>query len=123
MALKIKLADNKEYQILTETTVFPSGNTAVRSRMEIRMAEGAMPLDDFVALFSDGEKTKTMHIINEEQETDITYTWYIAVSEIGKKRVDTVNHETGEVVSGLQLVAVVEQLTYIEQKLHGLGLL
>lgn len=123
MALKIKLADSKEYEILTETTVFPSGTTAVRSRMEIHMSEDAMALDDFVALFSDNEKTKTMHIINEEQGTDIAYTWYIVVSEIGKKRVDTVNHGTGAVGSELHLVAVMEQLTYTEQKLYEMGLL
>lgn len=123
MALKIKLANGKDYEILDNTTVFPSGNTAVRSRMEIHMAEDAMTLDAFVALFSDDAKTKTIHIINEEQGTDITYTWYIAVSEIGKKRVDTVNHETGEVVSNLHLVAVLEQLTYIEQKLYEMGLM
>lgn len=132
--LIMKFADNIEYEIHPDTTVYPSGNANVRSRMEVHMAEDAMTLADFEALMTDASKTGTVRIIETRTEVgedgeavealvrDDAYTAYTYVSRIGKERVDVVDHTTGATASEIHLVAVLEQLTYIEQQLAKLGL-
>ena len=138
--LTIKFADNSEYAIHEDTTVYPSGNSTVRSRMEIHMAGDAMSLADFEALVTDAEKTETIRIIRTELEkrtneatgeesqievvvSDIAYTAYTEVARRGKDRVDVTDHATGVTTSETHLVAVLEQLTYMEQQLRKLGLM
>lgn len=127
MALKITFGNGKTYEVHNDTIVMPSGVANVRSRMEIHMAENAMKMDDFIALLSNEDNTMTMRHVKTDDEGkviyDFTYTYYIAVSEIGKKRCDVVNVQTGEASSEYHLVAVMEQLTYQEQKLKELGVL
>lgn len=127
MALKITFGNGKTYEVHNDTIVMPSGVANVRSRMEIHMAEDVMGVDEFINLMSDENNTMTMRHVatndNGDVLYDFTYTYYIAVSQIGKKRCDVVDTQTGEASSEYHLVAVMEQLTYQEQKLKELGVL
>ena len=120
--IKIKFADNSEIEVLANTAVYPSMSANNRSRMEIHLAENAMALDAFEALFSDETKTASIHLINTENGSDVTYSNYSIVASIGKKSVATVNYQTGATASEMQLVVELEQLTYIEQQLKALGI-
>lgn len=124
--LKIKFANNQEQEILPSTTVYPSGSSAVRSRMELHMAADAMTFEAFETLMSDTAKTATLHIIetdaNDEVLRDIAYTAYTIPAQIGKQRVDVTDYATGAITSEMHLVVVLEQLTYIEQQLKALGI-
>lgn len=120
--IKIKLADNSEIEVLANTAVYPSMSASNRSRMEIHLAENAMALDDFETLFSNEAKTASIHLINTENGSDVTYSNYSIVASIGKKSVATVNYQTGATASEMHLVAELEQLTYIEQQLKALGI-
>lgn len=120
--LKIKLKNGDEYEVLTQTAVYPSGSPALRSRMEIHMAADAMGLEDFAALFGDAQQTAELHLVNTETGSDMTYQNYSLVSSVGKQRVDETDYTTGASTSSLHLVAVLEQLTYIEQQLAALGI-
>ena len=42
--LKVTLKNGNEYELLEDTTVYPSGSPNARSRMEIHMGEDAMTL-------------------------------------------------------------------------------
>lgn len=123
--LKIKFADGTEKEILQSTTVYPSGSSSVRSKMEIHMSEYAMSFVDFESLMSDSEKTKELHIIETDMYGSIVrenvYSSYILPAQIGKQRVDIIDYEDGQVNSEMHLVAELEQLTYIEQQLNKLG--
>lgn len=120
--IKIKFADNSEIEVLANTAVYPSMSASNRSRMEIHLAENAMALDAFEALFSNEAKTASIHLINTENGSDVTYSNYSIVASIGKKSVATVNYQTGATASEMQLVVELEQLTYIEQQLKALGI-
>lgn len=120
--IKIKFADNSEIEVLANTAVYPSMSANNRSRMEIHLAENAMALDAFEALFSNEAKTASIHLINTENGSDVTYSNYSIVASIGKKSVATVNYQTGATASEMQLVVELEQLTYIEQQLKALGI-
>ena len=52
---------------------------------------------------------------------DTAYSAYTLVSSVGKQRVDKLNYTSGQPASEVHLVAVLEQLTYIEQQLAALG--
>lgn len=117
--------DGTSYQVLDNTTVFPSGSPAIRSYMEIHMAENAMTMEEFEALLSDENKTRaiTFTMINDETEEIIfqdTYKYFIVLAEVGKKIIATVSTETGETLKENHLVARLEQLTDIEQQLQDL---
>lgn len=122
MALKIKFKNGNEYEVLTQTAVYPSGSPALRSRMEIHMAADAMGIEAFAALFGDAQQTAELHLVNAETGSDLTYKNYSLVSSVGKQRVDETDYTTGASTSSLHLVAVLEQLTYIEQQLAALGI-
>lgn len=119
--LKIKSKNGNEYEVLAQTAVYPSGSPDLRSRMEIHMAADAMGLEDFAALFGDAQQTAELHLINTETGSDVTYKNYSLVASVGKQRVDETDYTTGTSTSSLQLVVVLEQLTYIEQQLAALG--
>ena len=122
MTLKIKLNNGDEYEALMQTAVYPSGSPALRSRMEIHMAADAMGLEAFAALFGNVQQTAELHLVNTETGSDVTYKNYSLVSSVGKQRVDETDYTTGTSTSSLHLVAVLEQLTYIEQQLAALGI-
>ena len=44
--LKVTLKNGNEYELLEDTTVYPSGSPNARSRMEIHMGEDAMTTAD-----------------------------------------------------------------------------
>jgi len=122
MALKIKFKNGNEYEVLTQTAVYPSGSPALRSRMEIHMAADAMGIEAFAALFGDTRQTAELHLVNTETGSDVTYRNYSLASSVGKQRVNETDYTTGASTSSLHLVAVLEQLTYIEQQLAALGI-
>ena len=93
------------------------------------MAADAMSLPDFEALMSDPVKTGTLRRIETGSDEaggeavlrDTAYSAYTLVSSVGKQRVDKLNYTSGQPASEVHLVAVLEQLTYIEQQLAALG--
>lgn len=127
--LKLKFADNTEKEVLQDTVIYPSGSPSIRSRMEVHMAADAMSLPDFEALMSDPVKTGTLRLIETGSDEaggeavlrDTAYSAYTLVSSVGKQRVDKLNYTSGQPASEVHLVAVLEQLTYIEQQLAALG--
>ena len=127
--LKLKFADNTEKEVLQDTVIYPSGSPSIRSRMEVHMAADAMSLPDFEALMSDPVKTGTLRLIETGSDEaggeavlrDTAYSAYTLVSSVGKQRVDKLNYTSGQPASEVHLVAVLDQLTYIEQQLAALG--
>ena len=127
--LKLKFADNTEKEVLQDTVIYPSGSPSIRSRMEVHMAADAMSLPDFEALMSDPAKTGTLRLIETGADEaggemivrDTAYSAYTLVASVGKQRVDKLNYTSGQPASEVHLVAVLEQLTYIEQQLAALG--
>ena len=121
--LKIRLANEKEYEVLPSTVIYPGYGNA-RSKFEIHMTEDAMSLDDFVALFveSNTAKIRLIEELDNEQKTDVTYYDYIIVASVGLQRVTDVSVQTGEPNVSVELVAVLEQLSYIEKQLKTLGI-
>ena len=128
--LKLKFADNTEKEVLQDTVIYPSGSLSIRSRMEVHMSADAMPLQDFEALMSDPAKTGTLRLIETDADEaggemivrDTAYSAYTLVSSVGKQRVDKLDYTSGQAAGETHLVAVLEQLTYIEQQLAALGL-
>lgn len=124
--LKIKLADGVEREVLENTAIHPSYNSNSRNRMEIYMDSSAMSLSDFVSLFSESN-TDEIHIIGEfdlngkKKTADTAYFGYSYVSSVGMQRSAATNLETGEPVEVVALVAVLEQLTYVEKQLKAMG--
>ena len=118
--LKVTLKNGNEYELLEDTTVYPSGSPNARSRMEIHMGEDAMTTAEFEAAFMD--EAATTDEDNTKIVFDTVYQHYCLVASIGKKRVSKTDIATGQVVEEMHLVAELEQRTYIEQQLAALGL-
>ena len=124
--LKVTLKNGNEYELLEDTTVYPSGSPNARSRMEIHMAEDAMTAAEFEAAFMDEAATAKIRLTKTTDEDntkivfDTVYQHYCLVASIGKKRVSKTDIATGQVVEELHLVAELEQRTYIEQQLAAL---
>lgn len=127
MEIKVFLANNTEYSALEDTLVYPSGVSNVRNHMEIHFSDDSMSVEDFVALMSNPENLSTIRVVKSNDnggvEYDNTYTHYVIPKVVGKKRIDKVDNNTAVVTSEYHLVAVIEQLTYIEQKLAELGVM
>lgn len=133
--LKVTLKNGNEYELLEDTTVYPSGSPNARSRMEIHMGEDAMTAAEFEAAFMDETATEEIRLTRIADEDDpakgvkkgnmiydTLYQHYCLVASIGKKRVSKTDIATGQVVEEMHLVAELEQRTYIEQQLAALGL-
>ena len=133
--LKVTLKNGNEYELLEDTTVYPSGSPNARSRMEIHMGEDAMTAVEFEAAFMDETATEEIRLTRIADEDDLAkgvkkgdmiydtlYQHYCLVASIGKKRASKTDIATGQVVEEMHLVAELEQRTYIEQQLAALGL-
>ena len=133
--LKVTLKNGNEYELLEDTTVYPSGSPNARSRMEIHMSEDAMTAAEFEAAFMDEAATEEIRLTRTADADDpakgikkgdiiydTLYQHYCLVASIGKKRVSKTDIATGQVVEEMHLVAELEQRTYIEQQLAALGL-
>ena len=133
--LKVTLKNGNEYELLEDTTVYPSGSPNARSRMEIHMGEDAMTAAEFEAAFMDEAATEEIRLTRTADADDpakgikkgdiiydTLYQHYCLVASIGKKRVSKTDIATGQVVEEMHLVAELEQRTYIEQQLAALGL-
>lgn len=123
--IKITLKNGKEYEVLDSTLVYPSGMSSVRSKIEINLDESAMTLAELEKIFIDETATDEIRITKTREdgvvEYDNIYYHYCVVSSIGKKIVSSVSNSTGEVTEKMRLSVVLEQRTYIEQKLYELG--
>ena len=123
--IKITLKNGKEYEVLDSTLVYPSGMSSVRSKIEIHLDESAMTLAELEKIFIDETATDEIRITKTREdgvvEYDNIYYHYCVVSSIGKKIVSSVSNSTGEVTEKMRLSVVLEQSTYIEQKLYELG--
>ena len=125
--LKVTLKNGNEYELLEDTTVYPSGSPNARSRMEIHMAEDAMTAAEFEAAFMDEAATAKIRLTKTTDEDntkivfDTVYQHYCIVTSIGKKLVSTTSHETGETTEVMCLYVTLEQRTYVEQKLYEMG--
>lgn len=119
MALKIKLSNGNEYEVLADTAVYPSGSNVVRNRIEIHMTTEAMGTSDFEALFMNESLTASMHLINDDEKVgfDTLYENYSYPARIGKERVTKYDVTTAKATDETHLVAVLEQYTYIEQQI------
>ena len=60
--LKVTLKNGNEYELLEDTTVYPSGSPNARSRMEIHMGEDAMTTAEFEAAFMDEAATAKIRL-------------------------------------------------------------
>lgn len=125
--LKITLENGSAYEVLHETACYPSMSTTARSYLEVHMSADAMTLDEFYALMTDAEATKKITLQNidaEHPENDYTniYADFTYPRSVGKKCVTKVGYATGEPIEETHLVAVLEQLTYVERQLAALGL-
>lgn len=119
--LKIRFKDGKEYNVLSNTAIYPSYNTNSRNKFEIHMEESSMSLEEFELLFNE-DNTSEIHLINDESGSDVAYFDYIILSSVGKKLITTQNISTNELVKNLELVAELEQITYIEKQLKQLNI-
>lgn len=120
----IKFSNNKEYTVCStgdySTRVIPSNNPNIRSRMYVYMTMDTMTFEEFINLFADEANLETITFKGETFEN--MYENYTVVQSVGKELVTEVDFITGEAISEYRLVAKLEQLTYIEQKLKELGL-
>ncbi|MBN3014164.1 hypothetical protein, partial [Ruthenibacterium lactatiformans] len=102
--LKVTLKNGNEYELLEDTTVYPSGSPNARSRMEIHMSEDAMTAAEFEAAFMDEAATAEIRLTKTTDEDDpkivfdTVYQHYCLVASIGKKRVSKTDIATGQVV-------------------------
>lgn len=124
--LKIKFADDSELEVLDSTTIYPSSNVSVRSKMVIHAADYMMDLSSFEKMLADKEKIKEIRLIRTDEYGDVVsevvYSNYVILSNVGKRRIDDVNYINGFASSEMHLVAELEQLTYIEQQLAAMGI-
>lgn len=120
----IKFSNNKEYSVCSTgdycTRVIPSSNPNMRSQMYIYMPMDTMTLEEFITLFADEANLETITFKGETFEN--VYENYTVVQSVGKELITEVDFTTGEAISEYRLVAKLEQLTYIEQKLKELGI-
>ena len=120
----------KTYPACKETVIYPSGNAAVRNRLEIHLAEDDMSWADFEALLAGDLSEITLQEYAEQATAagaddeqpakpqllySTTARQYTILAEIGRKRVDTIDPLTAQITSEMHLVAVLEQPLYIEQ--------
>ena len=125
--LKIRLKNGEEYEALPGTAIYPSYNSNARNRFEIHMKSDAMDITQFIALFS-ADNTSEIHIINEVEvdgktnTVDTAYFDYSVIASIGLQRSMQVDVETGNPTENIELVAVLEQLTFVEKQLKALGI-
>lgn len=117
--LKVKLKSGYEYPVLPTTAIYPS-YSADRNRMEICMAEDSMSITEFEKLFNE-YNTSEIHLIDTENGSDVAYYNYSIVSSIGKRRKSSVSVESAQPVTTVELVVVLEQLSYLEIQLKNLG--
>lgn len=118
--LKIKLKNEKEYDVLPNTVIYPSYNSTARSRFEIHMSADAMTVEELEVLLNESDAAE-IHLINTDNGSDVTYFDYVILSSVGKKLISYSNPSTNEVTHTLELVAELEQLTYIEKQLKALN--
>ena len=130
MALAI-IFGGREYAAHTDTTVYPSGSPNIRSRMEVHMPEDAMSLEQFASFMADEANTAAIRLVGYHEDEngekvidyDTAYSSFVYLAEVGKKRAQAVDNTTGAITEEYHLVAVLEQLTYTEQKLRRLGVI
>lgn len=124
--IKITLKNGKEYEVLDSTLVYPSGMSSVRNKMEIHLDESAMTLTELEKIFTDETATDEIRVTKTREdatvEYDNMYYHYCIASSIGKKIISSMSNSTGEVTEKMCLSVVLEQRTYIEQKLYELGI-
>ena len=122
--LTATFADGTQKTVLTDTTIYPTGSSMIRSHMELHMAEDAMTLEAFEEFLSDKEKTIKITLTMTDDAGDVLYendySYFVILAEVGKKTVQVIDTETGAVTEEKHLVARLEQLTYIEQQLQDL---
>ena len=123
--IKITLKNGKEYEVLDSTLVYPSGMSGVRNKMEIHLDESSMTLTELEKIFTDEKATDEIRVTKTREDKtvgyDNMYYHYCIASSIGKKIISSVSNSTGEVTEKMCLSVVLEQRTYIEQKLYELG--
>lgn len=124
--IKITLKNGKEYEVLNSTLVYPSGTPNIRNKMEIHIDESSISLAELEKIFTDEKSTDEIRMtsIKDDKtvEYDYLYQHYCIASNIGKKLISQVSNTTGEVTEKMCLFVVMEQRTYIEQKLYEMGI-
>ena len=125
--LEIIFNEGNSYEALNDTTVYPSGSSMVRSYMEIHLPEDAMTIEAFESILTNEYKAKRITLKKTNDDGDVlfedVYSNFIYNAEVGKKTYEKIDTATGQTVTEKHLVARQEQYTFIEQKLHDLGIL
>lgn len=120
--LTITLANNKQYEVLPDTIVYPASNAAMRGRMEIHMSETAITMSELESIFSDESATSEILLERDDEFAAFKtlYKNFIIVSSLGKKRITKTDYTTAQTTEEVHLVVELEQLTYLEQQLAAL---
>ena len=119
--LTITLTNDKRYEVLPDTAVYPALNAASRGRMEIHMSEDTMTMEDLEKIFQ--TKLLQLKLFGRDDELGAFRTLYknfIVVSSLGKKRITKTDYTTAQTTEEVHLVVELEQLTYLEQQLAAL---
>ena len=95
------------------------------------MPEDAMSLEQFASFMADEANTAAIRLVGYHRDEngekvidyDTAYSSFVYLAEVGKKRAQAVDNTTGAITEEYHLVAVLEQLTYTEQKLRRLGVI
>lgn len=120
---KLKCENGGTYEVYSNTVCHPSGNANIRSYFEIWMPEDAMEFSEFEALVRDKEAMQKLTVLTKDDKEEAVFLNYTLPVEISKRLVETFSPDTLEAGSETRLFARMEQPTYIEQKLAGLGLM
>ena len=121
--ISVTFANGNKINVLEDTVVYPSGTSTVRNKMEIHADKDSMSLDEFIVLFNDESmnEIRIQEVIDGKTKYDTLYKDYGIISSIGLKRVEKYNVSSSQIETSVHLVAVLEQLTYIEKQLKALN--
>lgn len=121
MALKVKFADSKkieiEYLDAFETEEYYNGNS--RRTLSFEMAPGAYDLEKLNELCSIEANVAKLELINEEKSITNIHEGYVLKLKVGIEP-KLINAETQTYED--RIVLKLGKRTYIEEKLHQLGI-
>lgn len=119
MKKTLTFKDGTTKEVLLETVIYPSNSATTRSKLEVH--GDTTSLTKWVTLFSDEDNLMNLTLTLTDDDGGLiaedNLTFYIVLSDVGKKLVEKVNASDGSVTSEYHNVAVLEQLTETEQKL------
>ncbi len=125
MALKVKFADSNKTEIVylnaLETEEFYNGSS--RRTLTFEIARDAVNIEDLDTLCGVENNVTKLELINEEKDITNIYENYVLKLKVGvePKLIQAETPETAAVYED-RVVLKLGKRTYIEQKLHDLGI-